>query len=659
MIEITGSPLSRNRALSKEWLDTNGRGGYSSSTILNCHTRKYHGLLVLPLSEPPGRFVILSKVDDELKGGEFNISLSMHSYPMVFTPEEMYGFTAFTLDLHPRFVFSSERSRFEKGIMMTQDSEGVLIRYVYSEGVEPLELTLRPFLAFRDIHELTRENPFLRTATEERPDGFSIAPYEGMPMLFVSSGAKGSFQPEPLWYRSFEYTAERERGFPFHEDLFTPGRMNCRMTPGSAVTFSFSLAEIRDPEQAWFEELERRRRRRSAVRRKIKAANNLEKRLAEAADAFIVKDMGGKRSVIAGYHWFYIWGRDALISLPGLTFARGRLQEGLEILDTMGEYRMNGLIPNCLSERNGGAAYNSVDASLWYFWCLQEYLRAGGDMRTIKRRYWDIMKDILKHFREPVGDSPVVRLESGLLAAGDETTQLTWMDAMVDSRPVTPRSGCPVEINALWYNALCFTREVALETGMDPGFDVSAEVELTAKAFNDLFWIPGGGYLADVWITKDGSRDESVRPNQVFAVSLPYSPLDDIMKARGVVKKVTDDLLTPFGLRTLSPEDERYRGRYMGDQAARDSAYHQGTVWPWLLGHYGEALLKTASNQKAARKQLRTILSVMEGHLEQAGIGFISEIFDGDPPHTPRGCIAQAWSVAEVFRLSRILDSDK
>ncbi|HET57373.1 MAG TPA: glycogen debranching protein [Deltaproteobacteria bacterium] len=656
MIALTGDGLSLREALSKEWLETNSRGGYSSSTVANCHTRRYHGLLVTNLPDRGGRFVLLSKFEDSIRFGESSIRFSLHQYPEVFDPPGLPALVRFSLGLHPSFTYRADGIQIEKSIMLSGESDVFLARYEYRKGEGPVRLSVRPFFAYRGIHELSQENNVFRNIADPLKGGFSIAPYDAMPRMFALSGHAMEFIPAPHWYCSFEYDVERERGFDYSEDLPTPGFLECQLDPGDRVTLSFSLGEPPDEaEQLWERELNRRRRHRASRRKKIRGENLLQEHLAEAGGAFIIGDSRHDLSVVAGYHWFYVWGRDTLISLPGLTFYRGRMRDGLDILKSLGSLRRNGLIPNCLSDGNDDAAYNSVDASLWYFWCLQEYVRLSGDMDTIRRRFWTVMKDILEHYREAGKDNPVVRLESGLLAVGDGTTQLTWMDAAVDSVPVTPRSGCPVEINALWYNALAFTRDMARKTGVDPGFDVTAELERTKQAFNDLFWIPGGEYLADVWNTNNGSRDESVRPNQIFAVSLPHTPLDGRERARKIVKKVTDELLTPRGLRTLSPLDPRYRGQYGGDAATRDAAYHQGTVWPWLLGHYGEALLKTARDKRAARRKLAALLANFEPHLYEAGLGFVSEIFDGDEPHAPGGCIAQAWSVAELYRLSRLI----
>ncbi|MCK9229080.1 MAG: amylo-alpha-1,6-glucosidase [Syntrophales bacterium] len=655
-MELTMRGLTLDSALSKEWIETDGRGGYASSTILNCNTRKYHGLLVCRLPGSGGRCVLLSKLEDSIITGGKEISLSMHQYPLVLVPGELKAFARFSMDSHPRFLYRAGAVGMEKEILLLRGMNTLLVRYRYGSGSGPILLRVKPLLAFRGIHELSKENPFFRTELEMSDRGFSIAPYAAMPGLHVGTGGAMRVMPGAFWYRNFEYLLEMKRGFPFREDLLMPAILECGMEPGTSRILSFSLDEVEDSGRLWTREIQRRRRRRRSREERAGDRNHLPACLGKAADSYLVKDAAGTPSVIAGYHWFYVWGRDTLISLPGLTFRRGMIREGIEILKAMARLRRNGLIPNCLSDRSGENAYNSADGSLWYFWCLQELVEASGDMGLIKRFFWPVMKDILSRYRDGSA-APAALLENGLVTVGDATTQLTWMDAVVDCVPVTPRGGCPVEINALWFNALSFMRDVSRALDMDPGFDAASLIEKTRKSFNDLFWIPGGNYLADVCNTTDGSRDESVRPNQIFAVSLPCSPLEDRERARQVVAKVTDELLTPCGLRTLSPRDPRYRGRYEGDAASRDRAYHQGTVWPWLLGHYGEALLKTAENKAAARKTLRTILSQFEGHLQDAGLGHVSEVFDGDEPHRPSGCIAQAWSVAELIRLSRLVQS--
>lgn len=355
--------------------------------------------------------------------------------------------------------------------------------------------------------------------------------------------------------------------------------------------------------------------------------------------------------IIAGYHWFDDWGRDTLISLPGLTLCCGRPQEGTAILESLGKYEKNGLLPNFFSNEGKGNGYNSVDASLWYFWTVQQMRKYNGDLQKIRTSFWPVMKNIIKNFLAgTVFD--IHMSDNGLLHAGNRDTNLTWMDATVGGRPVTPRWGFPVEINALWYNAICFAGELAGLFGELDLFPADLPARI-GRSFQDTFWIEEGAYLGDVF--SQGALDHAVRPNQIFALSLPFSPLSPA-QATGVVDKVKTHLLTPCGLRTLSPDDRAYQGRYEGNEAKRDGAYHQGTVWPWMLASFGEACLKVAEDKKEAKVfLLEQLRSFLRRHLWVAGLGCISEIFDGDPPHTPRGCMSQAWSTGELIRLYSIL----
>jgi len=356
--------------------------------------------------------------------------------------------------------------------------------------------------------------------------------------------------------------------------------------------------------------------------------------------------------VIAGYPWFASWGRDTLISIPGLAFGTGRIGEGIEILAEICLHESDCLLPNFCSADCAPEAYNTVDSSLWYFWAVQELLRISGDKALIRDRFWPVMKRIIRSFMD--GTRFGIGMDArGLLHAGDGQTALTWMDATVGGIPVTPRHGYPVEINALWYNALCFARDLAAAFG-EPAFSGGDLIPLLRRSFREVFWNPREGSLGDVF--RDGVLDTAVRPNQIFAVSLPFSPLDPVQQT-AVVRAVREQLLTPCGLRTLSPADPAYRGRYRGSPAERDGAYHQGSVWPWLLGAFGEAALRVADDPKQEKENLRRYLrTFLRQHLVEAGIGSVSELFDGDAPHRPGGCIAQAWSVAELLRLYKLLE---
>jgi len=373
--------------------------------------------------------------------------------------------------------------------------------------------------------------------------------------------------------------------------------------------------------------------------------------LLRAARSFLITTPSGKPAIIAGYPWFGSWGRDTLIALPGLCFCTGRIGEGIEILTEIGRHEKDGLLPNFFSADGTPQAYNSVDASLWYFWAVQELLRTTADKSLIHERFWPVMRRIIRSFLEGT-DFGIGVDAQGLLRAGNDRTALTWMDARVAGVPVTPRNGSPVEINALWYNALCFARDRSAEFGEPLFFDCDLLPRLR-RSFREAFWNPRKACLGD--LLQEGPLDTAVRPNQIFAVSLPFSPLGPAEQA-AVVGKVREKLLTPFGLRTLSPKDPAYRGRYRGGPAERDGAYHQGTVWPWLLGAFGEAALRVADDREREKENLRQYLrTFLRRHLTEAGIGSVSEVFDGDEPQSPGGCIAQAWSVAELIRLYSLL----
>jgi predicted glycogen debranching enzyme len=654
---------SVREALQQEWLDTNGMGGYSSSTILNCHTRKYHGLLVLNLLHPEGRFVLLSKVEDSLLAGDKEFFLSSHKYPGTFFPASGQYLYEFRQDLYPHFIYRMGDITLHKRILLVRDTQTVLIRYDLSGADFPVTLRIKPLLAYRGFHELAHENSFLRPELDFKSvrNGFRIAPYQNMPALFLQSSRSIETQPLPLWYRNFEYEAEAARGFACQEDLFHPARFETPLEPGETVILAAGLEPLKTPLlKCWDREEAARRestattRRRPLKRlRKPLALATARELLIESSRHFLVTLPPHRPSVIAGYHWFGDWGRDTLIALPGLTFYAGRPELGLEILKGFIPVERNGLLPNYFGPEGRNNAYNSVDAALWFFWAVQQMIVRCGYREEVKHCLWPTMKSILEHYMNGT-DFDIYMNSDGLLHAGNALTQLTWMDACVLGQPVTPRHGYAVEINALWYNALCLADRLAQDFG-EPNTPYASVADRLRQAFLPTFWLEHEQGLGDV--CNEQGLDASIRPNQIFAVSLPYSPLPP-EKARAVVERVRSDLLTPFGLRTLSPSSPHYRGRYEGDGEARDGAYHQGTVWPWLLGPYGEAYLKVNRYSPEARTLLRGHLqSLLSDHLFEQGLGHIAEIFDGDPPHRPAGCIAQAWSSAELIRLLCLLES--
>ena len=652
------------RSLRREWLETNGLGDYASSTVIGCNTRKYHGLLVAELADPPGRHVLLSTLEESFMAGGKECFLSCRKHPDVFYPHGFEYLEEVELGLWPRFVYRFGDVRIVREIMLIPGRRLTILRYsldadegVVLPGVP--QLRIKPLLAFRNAHDLTRANMALQVKTWPVSSGFVIRPYNRLPAFHMQLAGAFTFHPSPEWCRNVRYPVEAARGFADEEDLFQPGVLDVPLLPGHPVYLSASTEEIETPETTlpglWGTEAARRtaiEARAEAAKPSADRAGVLEAHLSWEARHFRVHDATGEPTVVAGYHWFGAWGRDTCIALPGLTFYAGRAQDGVSLLLRLGRCVQHGLIPNVFSP-DGQHAYNSVDASLWYIWALQQMLLVMPETGVLMREQcWPVVKSIINAYR--AGTVPFVHEDDeGLLHVGTPQTQLTWMDATVDGRPVTPRHGCPVEMNALWYNALAFAREMGRRYD-EPEWDQMDQLNRLRAAFRKRFWVDErGGYLADVW--RPEGPDRSLRPNQIFAASLPHSVLheDDWPF---VVEAVRDELLTPYGLRTLSPAENGYRPTYTGGPASRDSAYHQGTVWPWLLGAYTEALLRTAWDTKNAVSELLELLTpLFAEHMPSAGVGNISEIFGGNPPHESDGCIAQAWSVAESLRALHLL----
>jgi predicted glycogen debranching enzyme len=640
-------------SLRHEWLDTNGIGGYASSTILHCNTRKYHGLLVAALSEPAGRFALLSKFEDTLITRKGDIALSCNQYPGVIHPDGYRHLHEFRLEEGPVSTYQAESYTLTKSILMVQGENTVLVRYSLTTGASPVTLRINPLLAFRRHHELKRADAYLRPTPSPVFQGFLIQPYQGLPALFIQASRKPAFHAAPDWYRNFEYSAEAERGYDHHEDCFCPGRLEIRLNPGEEVIVSASLKEQVDLIGSWEGEIIlRKANARSAESVALAAGNNdftaPLPALIRSGRHFPIRTPGsGRATIIAGYPWFDDWGRDTLISLPGLTFYSGRPELGAEILKAVAPHERDGLIPNCFAADPAQHAYNSVDASLLYFWAVQQFLDCTGDRETVRVHLWPVLKRILEKFMTGTRFDTFMTSD-GLLHAGNRHTQLTWMDATSHGEPVTPRHGFAVDLNALWYNAIRFAGEFSESLGEPLPWppDLAAQIQ---KAFCKTFWMKKEGCLGDSF--SDGTLDRSIRPNQIFAVSLPFSPLTKAQQKQ-VVEVVRRELFTPFGLRTLAPGDPAYRGRYEGDQPTRDAAYHQGTVWPWLLGPFGEAVLRVADDKKAAARELAGALRpLLEYSLTGPGLINVPEIFDGDAPQRPNGCPAQAWSSAELIRL--------
>lgn len=632
---------------SMEWLETNGLGGYASSTIANCNSRKYHGLLVCQIPGLPDRQTLLSTLEESLLTDESEEFFSVHRFPGVIHPKGHLLLKEFSREPLPSFTYHIKKIILKKQCMLLQGEDTLLIKYSLIRNPGEAALKIQPLLAFRNFHQLSRVNGRVRTDAERRNSQLSFAPYEGMPSLFLAVSHPYEYRHNPDWYRNFVYDEEKHRGFEDSEDLLRPGALEIRFRGNAEIIAAFSTKPLdRRLDKIWGWAFEER-----LITEKALPSEEPERSLSRSARQFVVRRAKGKKTIIAGYHWFLDWGRDAMIALPGLMMNRPA-DDYLSVLDTFAEKEKNGLIPNFISETTNDAAYNTVDASLWFGWAVQQYLHKTQDYPGILKTAWPALKNIFYWYNRGT-DFNIKMHENGLIYAGDSKTQLTWMDAQVHGIPVTPRYGFAVEINALWYNFLNFIMEFARKTGDELPLSDGLIAKIR-KEFNNLFWDDKNGCLAD--FVNENGPDFSMRPNQIFAVSLPHTMLD-LKRSRAVMDRVKKELLTPFGLRTLSPADPRYCPRYSGNADTRDFAYHNGTVWPWLLGHYGEALLKTARNKTETRQSLQTHLAATCRHLLNSGLGTISEVFDGSDPHSPGGCISQAWSVGELLRLKALIQN--
>jgi predicted glycogen debranching enzyme len=635
-------------ALGREWLETNGLGGFASSTILGLNTRCYHGLLVAALKPPVKRFVLLSKLEETLIIDGQAFELSANRYPGVVHPQGFRYLKQFRLDPFPVFTYEIEGIEIEKSVFILHGENTTVVQYHLKKNNHPerpnrVSLEIRPLIAFRDYHSTTHENGAIDSSIDEQAGQVSITPYQGLPALYLSH-TPAQVSKSGDWYRNFEYAAEQERGLDFHEDLFNPLilRFDLKLRRQAAVVAS---TEPHDGECAM-----QYRQAEITRRRNVVTSTHLEdpfaQDLASAADQYIVS-RGDQNTVIAGYHWFSDWGRDTMIALPGLTLPTGKHDIAKSILRTFAKHVDQGMLPNRFPDAGENPEYNTVDATLWFFEAARAYLAYSADLDFVHDELYPVFADIISW--QVRGTRYGIKVDpSGLLSSGEQGVQLTWMDAKVGDWVVTPRRGKPVEIQALWYNALCIMENLADQFGDEAGAKRYRNMATVASwSFNRLFWNDKTGCLYDV--TNGAPPDPSIRPNQIFAVSLPYSMLS-AERAKRVVEKVQEHLLTPRGLRSLAPDDPQYRGRYTGGPRERDGAYHQGTVWPWLMGPFITAYMKVNQYSEAARTQAAAWLEPLKNHLQDAGLGHISEICEGDAPHRPCGCVAQAWSVAEVLR---------
>jgi len=639
--------LRLEQALFREWLEADGRGGYASSTVHLCPSRRYHGLLVAPPAPGAERHVFLSRFEEEIVGPTRAFPLSTCRYAGLYSPEGYQAIESFQLDPFPTWHYRIGDLELTRELVALRGRHVVLVRWARRGGPPDVRLRLRPLLACRRSHDLTHENVDLdpRAIRLTGGDGAGIRcqPYRALPPLSIHA-APGplEYRADPLWFRGVELAMEARRGFDSHEDHFSPGVLEIPLKDGDEVVVAATIeGSIPDPRPLWRAESERRRAEATGVR-------DLASRLALAAEHFLYRDAHGRPGVIAGYPWFGEWGRDTFIALPGLTLARGRSEASLAVLEGALPFLRGGLLPNVYGADPATSSYRSADAALWFARAVLLHERATGASELVRKRFLPGLVSIAEAYLAGTELGLAVDA-SGLLRAGGPSLNATWMDAMIDGVPVTPRAGSPVELQALWYQLLAYLTELCQGAG-----DRSAaarwrvEAERAGSALVERFWLSDEGTLADV-VGPDGALDRSVRPNAVIAASLELSPLSSAQRA-DVVQVALNELVTPRGLRTLSPHDPRYVGLYQGGPVERDRAYHQGTVWPFLLGFAVEAALRAFP---AAGARVRRLEKAVEGFvdtLDEHGLGQVSEVYDGDPPHRPGGTPAQAWSVAELLR---------
>ena len=656
-VDVTGTPIEQ--LLEKEWLLANTRGSFSSSTVVGCNTRRYHGLLIGALDPPANRILALSNCLETIFWGPGVFHLGTVEFPGRILPDGYLRLKRFSRDLGAHFHYQLGELRLTKSVYLLRDEDTAAVVYEFDEVPQPIDFTIRPLVALRDFHSLQKSDAHI--TAKSVADGLLIRHDSPDSCQLLLNCPDAIFEEDAQWWFNFQYRADKERGQGFAEDLFCPGVFRCHIDSPTTLVFWANLSSDYKPDRPAtagkfvLPDIEQVIRQLAAHHNEVIAPAKHDKTLDTlylAADQFIAKRVINntqRTTILAGFPWFADWGRDAFISLPGLLLAARRFDEAKSVLVTFAGAASGGMIPSRFDDYSNVAHFNSVDASLWFINAAFAYLKASGDRRTFHEELLPVVISIINSYQH--GTQFGIHADSdGLITAGDANTQLTWMDAKYEGVAFTPRYGKPVEVNALWYNALMLLSQYLATDTNDSQFlnTVRARVEIVRENFCKIFWNQSWGWLNDS-ILPDGTADATLRPNQIFAVSLPFSPLP-IARQKAVVAIVEEKLLTPFGLRTLSPDDNRYYGTYAGPQSERDRAYHQGTVWPYLIGPFVEAYLKVNGSNGKTKKAAARFIEPLLTHLVGDGcIGNICEIFDGDPPQRPKGCFAQAWSVAELI----------
>jgi predicted glycogen debranching enzyme len=626
-----------------EWLETNGLGGWAGSTLIGCNTRRYHGLLIAATIPPTERLSLVSKLDEAILLNGERFELSTNDYGDVIAPNGYQYLKSFTKNIFPEWIYETPACVVKKTIAMIHGENTTVIIYNIIQAPLSFQLELLPLLSVRGYHTLMQQNNSVHEEAIFNDHTFKTKLYDGTPDIFIKvPGA--DYQTGPNWYLHFNYTAEKNRGLDFSEDLFTPGKFTIAVQEGDSIGIILSTEATAGKDAHVLFEKEKLRR---AQLLDTTFTGSIDQLLILAADQFIVQRGEKLKTIIAGYHWFTDWGRDTMISLPGLCLSTGRYDDAKKILAAFANSVSQGMIPNRFPDNGEAPEYNNADGTLWYFIAIYKYMKVTGDEAFIVQTILPVLDQIIEWHLKGTRYN-IHATEDGLLYAGEPGLQLTWMDAKIGNWVVTPRMGKPVEIQALWYNALCIYSELlSLNMEKNRSEEFAYKAAMAKQNFMGMFWNNNNNYLYDN-IDENGSPVNEIRPNQLFAISLPFALIEGL-KAKQVLQIVKEQLYTPVGLRSLAPTDKNYIPVYAGDTQHRDSAYHQGTVWSWLLGPFIDAVVKLDTENGI--QQAKKLIEAFSYHLGEACIGSVSEIFDGDEPHIPKGCVAQAWSVAELLRV--------
>jgi predicted glycogen debranching enzyme len=617
----------------REVIRTNRAGAYLSTTISGMNTRKYHGLLVVPVEQFGGeKHVLLSSVDETIVYGNTEFPLATRKYENEFTEPQGYRYLdSVEFGKVPAYTYRAGGVKLSYERLLVENEQQVLIRYTLEDAPADVVLRLRPFMAFRNIHSLSKVNPWAQTGIEETDQGIRIRLYDYYPWLHLQLSKNAEFKPAPDWYYNVGYDREKERGYDYMEDLFSPGTIETVLRKGESVVFSAGVkkAEVSGLKKRFYHEL-----------RKRFEKKDLQEFLRNAATQF-TWHKGGQEDITAGFPWYDSISRQTFISLPGLRLTQSDRKLGMAVLDTYLPHLKGGLFPRSISSPD--QIYDGADTSLWFIWSLQQLRKQGCRIKDLGVRYGDAVKEILDTYRH--GTTIVNMLENGLLFAADQGKAYTWMDSYAWGNPAVPRYGMPVELNALWYNAIRFALEMAGRAGDSEFVERWNHMpEMIEESFLNAFWDEEKGYLADVY--NGFYTDWSVRPNMVIAASMDYTPLS-LDQQHAILEKAEKYLVTPKGLRTLSPEDPAYSPVVTGLPDERENAMHKGAVHPWLIMFYTDIVLRI--RKKTGIADLRRFLDGFSEELSQHCLGTISEVYDGEPPYHARGALSQAWNVAALL----------